>query len=396
MTIDRRMCWTGKFRGMTLVELLIVIAIIVTVSAAVLPSIKESLRDQKIKQASRQLVGMLESCKAEALASGRLVGIALERLNSESLEGISTSIQVVRLEELPPYMGDFQECGAYLGATSISAVDSVYTSAYINVRDAGGLRSMVSPGDAISFGDGSYRFLITGTVTVDWTAPGTTLPEPHHRIDFRNYISLPPFPPATNPYFPMLPATTANSNRKVPFKIYRKPVRNELAVLQLPKGVCVDLSCSGYGLSLGSSGTSGIEFSAKHLSGQASPTLRDYGPVSILFSPTGQVKVTSGAADLTRSEVPINDVYLLLGKTDRVSPANELEPYDMNGNKNDQANALVGNLMTSESLWIKISRANGRVSSASVDGIGIMGGALTQRLSESRLSAASGVSAGGR
>jgi type II secretory pathway pseudopilin PulG len=382
---------------MTLVELLIVIAIIVTVSAAILPSIKESLRDQKIKQASRQLVGMLESCKAEALASGRLVGIALERLNSESLEGISTSIQVVRLEELPPYTGDFQECGAYLGATAISAVDSVYTSAYVNVRDAAGLRSLVSPGDSISFGDGSYRFLITGTVTVDWTAPGATISEPHHRIDFRNFISLPPFPPSTNPYFPMLPANSANTNCKVPFKIYRKPVRNELTVLQLPKGVCVDLSCSGFGLSLGSSGTSGIEFSAKHLSGQATPNLRDYGPVSILFSPTGQVcQVTSGATDLTRSEVPINDVYLLLGKSDRVSPVNELEPYDVSGNKNEQANALVGNLMTSESLWIKINRANGRVSSASVDGIGIMGGALTQRLSESRLTAATGVSAGGR
>jgi hypothetical protein len=75
---------------------------------------------------------------------------------------------------------------------------------------------------------------------------------------------------------------------------------------------------------------------------------------------------------------------------------NELEPYDVSGNKNEQANALVGNLMTSESLWIKINRANGRVSSASVDGIGIMGGALTQRLSESRLTAATGVSAGGR
>lgn len=389
MAIDARSRWAHRFRGVTLVELLIVIAVIVTVSAVILPSIKESLRDQKIKQASRQLAGMIESCKAEALASGRLVGIALERLNPESLEGISTSIQVVRLEELPPYMGDFQECGAYLAAVPISASDSFYASAYINANEAGGLRSLVSPGDAISFGDGGYRFLINDTVTVDWTAPGATIPERYHRIVFSNLT--------TSPFAPLLPANSANRDKKVPFKIYRKPVRNELTVLQLPKGVCVDLSCSGYGLSLGSSGTSGIEFSAKHLSGQANPSIRDYGPVSILFSPTGEVcRVTSGAGNQTRSEVPISDVYLLVGKTDRVSPINELEPYDTNGNKNEQANALIGNLMTSESLWIKINRANGRVSSASVDGIGIMGGGLTQRLSESRLSAAIGINGGGR
>jgi prepilin-type N-terminal cleavage/methylation domain-containing protein len=378
-------------RGMTLVELLIVIAVIVTVSAIILPSLKESLKDQKITQASRQIQGMIESCKAQALASGRPVGISLERLSAESLEGIATSIQIVRMEELPPYTGDFQECGAYLSTTVVAGpYDRFFDMALINARDAAGLNNIVSVGDSISFGDSGSRYHITGIESLNWTPPGGTIQEPYYKVYFRNGYS-------GNPYVQLLPVSSANSSRKVPFKIFRRPVRNELAVLQLPRGVCIDLSCSGYALSMGSSGLSGAEFSAKYLSGQLAPPLREYGSVSILFSPNGEVcRVTSGVGNFGRTDIPINDVYLMLGRVDRVSPQNELEPYDASGNKNVQSDALTGNLMSGESLWIKINRSNGRVTTANVDGIGGPVTNLTQRLRESRVTASLGLTRGAK
>lgn len=376
--------------GMTLVELLIVIAIIVTVSAAILPTLKDSLKDQKIKQASRMLIGMIESCKAEALASGKTVGISFERLNSDSLEGISTSIQVVRLEEMPPYSGDFQEAGGYLEATAVSGTsDSVFTSALISQREAGSLLSIVAVGDSIVFGDSSVRFPITRIEAVTIPPPGGSVPEPFFRVHFRNNTNVSSYV-AMLPDVRLLPVTGLNTNAKVPFKIFRRPVRNELAVLQLPKGICIDLSCSGL---------DGIEFSAKAISSQPiNPPLRDYGPVSIMFSPSGEVhRYTVGAGGLVRSYVTDGDIYLLLGKIDRVSPVNELEPVDLAaGTVNNQASALVGNLMTSESLWIKVSRANGRVSSASVDGVSSTTTGLAQRLAESRTTVRLGFTNGSR
>lgn len=371
-------------RGMTLVELLIVIAVVVTVSAILLPSIKDALKDQKIKQASRQLAGLIESCKAEALATGRPVGISIERLNMDSQEGMATAIQVSKLEQLPPYSGDFQEAGAYFGSTAVTGtLDYVFTSAYIPVREAAALSVLASVGDSIAFGDQEYRFLITGvSLNNNWAPPDGSIPEPHFVVSFRNQTN-------SQPYTTLLPAVAGNDKVKVPFRIFRKPVRNELSVLQLPRGICIDLSCSGL---------SSTEFSTKAISGIANPPLRDYGPVSIIFSPSGEVeRVGLGASNLVRADAPVTDIYLLLGKIDGVSPVNELEPYNLvTGTVDNQASALIGNLMSSESIWIKISRATGRVNSAAVDGISSPVSSLAQRLAESRMTVRSGLSEGGR
>lgn len=370
--------------GMTLVELLIVIAIIVTVSAAILPTLKESLKDQKIKQASRLLIGMIESCKAEALATGRPVGISIERLNTDSQEGMTTAIQVSKLEQLPPYSGDFQEAGAYFGSSPVTGtMDYVFTSAYIPVREAAALSVLASVGDSIAFGDQEYRFPITDVgLNSNWAPPDGSIPEPHFVVRFRNQTNF-------HPYTTLLPAVAGNDKVKVPFRIFRRPVRNELSVLQLPKGICIDLSCSGLGSN---------EFSTKAIGGIANPPLRDYGPVSIIFSPSGEVeRVSLGAGNLVDADFPVTDIYLLLGKIDGVSPVNELEPYNLvTGTVDTQASALVGNLMSSESIWIKISRSTGRVNSAAVDGISSPVISVQQRLAESRTTVRSGLSEGGR
>lgn len=370
--------------GMTLVELLVVIAIIVGVSAVVLPTLKESLKDQKITQASRQLLGLVESCKAQAFATGRPVGISLERLGGDSFEQASSSIQVVRLEELPPYTGDFQDSGAYLRSSTGSAILS---QALISQRDAAGLMNIASVGDSISFGDFDERFVITAIASLSEQLPGAVAAQPVYRVSFRNGSGTGPYPPLL-----FSDSVRGNTQIKIPFKLYRKPVRNELFVLQFPKNICLDLSCSGIANSMSSAGFSGIEFSVEAIATPDSwPVYSDFGPVTIMFAPNGDVyRVGTGAGVRGNSFTPVGDVYLLLGRLDRVS-----EDRLAGGIPTADRNGLLGNLMSSESLWIKISRSGGRVTSASVDGLGTAT-TLSQRVFESRATARLGLSVGGR
>jgi|688.fasta_scaffold10700_3 type II secretory pathway pseudopilin PulG len=369
--------------GMSLVELLIVIAIIVSVTAVVLPTLKESLKDQKITQASRQLQGMIDACKAQAMASGRPVGISLERLGGESAELASSVIQVVRVEELPPYTGDFQDAGAFLEFLPNNATFSL---AMISQRDAMGLMNIAGSGDYISFGDLDERFEIKAIGPASFQPPGGIL-EPFFQVEFFNGYGQSPFPP-------LLYKDSKNRKVKVPFRLYRRPVRNELFVLQLPKNICLDLSCSGFASS-SALNAGGVEFSPKAISSPNSPQYGaniDFGPITILFAPNGNIwRVGIGA----RTVLPVNDVYLLMGRLDRVSPVNELSPY-FQGTASTDGNALQGNLMSSDSLWIKISRSGGRVTSTHVDGILSPVTALAERLYESRETARLGVTRGAK
>ena len=374
--------------GMTLVELLVVIAIIVSVSAVVLPTLKESLKDQKVTQASRQLLGLIESCKAQAFATGRPVGLSFERLGGDSFEQASSSIQIVRLEELPPYTGDFQDSGAYLATNSGSPM---FSHALISQRDAAGLMNIASVGDSISFGDFDERFVISAISSIPFQLPGTIAPQLVYRITFRNGASTGAYPP---PYPPLLfnDSNRRNSEIKVPFRLYRKPVRNELFVLQLPKNICIDLSCSGVANSPSSLGFAGSEFSVEAVANpDAWQGFNDFGPVVVMFAPNGDIyRVATGAGVKGNSFVPAGDVYLLLGRLDRVSEdrlAGGVPTTDLNG--------VLANLMSSESLWIKISRSGGRVTSASLDGLGTAS-TLSERVFESRATARVGLSVGGR
>ena len=63
----------------TLVELLIVMAIILLLAAVALPSVKALLHGQKVTQASRMVQAHIESARARAIAAGSHVAVILER-----------------------------------------------------------------------------------------------------------------------------------------------------------------------------------------------------------------------------------------------------------------------------------------------------------------------------
>jgi len=68
-------CWHHRKRGLTLVELLVVIVILVTLVAGVIPMISPNNDTRKIREASRGLQAYINSAQAEAARTGRPHGI---------------------------------------------------------------------------------------------------------------------------------------------------------------------------------------------------------------------------------------------------------------------------------------------------------------------------------
>lgn len=73
-------------RGLTLVELLVVVGVVSVLTAIVLPSIKTVLTDRKTSQSAIVVRNFLEAARARAVGSNRNVAVVLERISSRPLD----------------------------------------------------------------------------------------------------------------------------------------------------------------------------------------------------------------------------------------------------------------------------------------------------------------------
>lgn len=73
-------------RGFTLVELLVTLAVISALAVIVLPSVKTMLADRRGSQAAIMVKNYLEAARSRAIASGRPVAVVLERLSSRPFD----------------------------------------------------------------------------------------------------------------------------------------------------------------------------------------------------------------------------------------------------------------------------------------------------------------------
>ncbi|MCU0707752.1 MAG: prepilin-type N-terminal cleavage/methylation domain-containing protein, partial [Pirellula sp.] len=71
-------------RGLTLVELLVVVGVVSVLAAIVLPSIKNVLTDRKSSQTAIVVRNFLEAARARAIGKNRTVAVVLERLSSRT------------------------------------------------------------------------------------------------------------------------------------------------------------------------------------------------------------------------------------------------------------------------------------------------------------------------
>ncbi|QDS93403.1 putative major pilin subunit [Roseimaritima multifibrata] len=331
--------------GLTLIELLIVIAILSLLAAISLPSIRDIIREQKTSRTASLIQAYINGARARAIGEGRSFGVVIERASTESPIGRAYSIRVSQAYVPPPYKGT--GVAAVAAGGTLTVTDDLVYAAQQQILN-GHVNPVIGPGDMVGIGATPRFFPITGI------SAGP--------IALSSSISV--LAPHAAEIVAQFPVGTT-----LPFTIIRKPRRSFTAPLELPEGTAIDLVYSGIGLN-------GDQFSplaiddARGLGNRYGTTpysplsttpfaggVLDFQPVTIMFNATGGVnEVRSGApsgatAVVVANQIPTSNIYLMLGKIGGVFPE---APFYVD--KADQAN-----LTDFESAWIVINRQTGEV-----------------------------------
>lgn len=318
-------------RGVTLLELLVTIGIILAITAAVIPVMGPAMGGRRLREASRGVNTFLNSARNRAMVIGRPVGVSFERLEAEP----QASVVLNMVEVPPPWSGDF--------ATSTIAIGPNGTIVGFPQGDLGWLAARIRPGDILKLNHRNTAFRLYGSTdsTDDKLGHFDTDPSQENwgfgyddarKANLTPDIGPKPGEPAIN----------------YPFQIIRQPVKSSAAGYQLPAGTVVDLSVSGddsffHGL-----------FARAPLQGELAETR----PVVLLFAPNGSVarawQPVQGSAQVATFQ-PTTTVQFLIGRRDGVGVGPktvETTPPDELPNWRDVSN-----------FWVSVSSQNGMITS---------------------------------
>lgn len=261
-------------RGLTLVELLMVVTIVVILTSVAIPLARVVNEDRKVREASRIVNAFLAGAQARAYERGRPVWVVLARENG------NMCFKLALAETPPPYSGDVVNARAFYNSGSNTVT---FGSGHANQ-----LPQLVTAGDLIRFNYQGLYYPITTTPT----GASLVITEPAGQ-------SGAPAPPAA-------------AGVGMAFQIFRKPTPSLASPVQMPRAVCIDLQVSGLG-----AGAAGVDGEFKG----ASAT--DASSVMFSFSPAGrldQVQYQGGTSQATSS------VCLLIGYVDKIGLGNLSNP----------------------------------------------------------------------
>lgn len=456
MIVSQTATKTEMRRGLTLVELLVVVGVVSVLAAVVLPSIKNVLSDRKSSQAAIVVKNFIEAARARAIGKNRSVAVVLERLSSRAQwnpqtgayvsETASTSIvspdsnfvtynsciRISLAEEPAPITNSLLSVpiviearapldginpqiptNTYTGQDALIDADQMMSirevrifRAYCPTMPTADIYRLLGEylinGHEISFGNSSRRFMIV--------TPRSPRPHQTHfasggdgslwfsvmneqGLDGRGERAI-------APYEDFAPGTQFSQ-----FKIYMRPKPIFSEMVQLPKGMCIDLSLSGFANDSQryTSQTvakrtiidpvpdpSGVlnpvsdyraRFASDWIGNASAPLLpQQLRPVYIVFSPEGnlshlwanerrRVGDTTYAGQLVRIDA-VQDIFLHIGKIDQVNMAVDPDPQVLARNRVGFNLALTSgvrqNLTDLKSYIIRLSPKSGSVIAAPV------------------------------
>jgi len=317
-------------RAMTLIEIMVVIAIIGLLAAVMVPTVKYQYRNRSVKEGQRQLNSFIGAAQARAQQLGRPVGIWIERFSKEAPApivggnpalnpilpvGANYAVQIYQAEVPRPYTGDLRD-------SRVTVVNNG-TDWVINFPPASALLNPNNP--LIRAGE---RFKI----------------QFDHRGPFHEAVRLAnPVVAGAAEYVLMLDAVStggqipkgAMTSSGVPYTVHRRPVRSFIAPLRLPQGAVIDLSVSG-------TGPGGTEFNSTLAAARR--------PVVVMFHPDGSVGSVYFDGKVDR---PLGWIHFLVGRQEMVFPTNQLLETDTES----------ANLMYNENRWVSINHRTGTVTS---------------------------------
>ncbi|MFK7769892.1 MAG: prepilin-type N-terminal cleavage/methylation domain-containing protein, partial [Mariniblastus sp.] len=226
-----------RYRGLTLVELLVVVSILVIVTAFTIPRLRVINKDRNMREAAR-IVGSAFSKASNRAIVEKSAGLLIER-NPNYLDGSNVyfaGTRIFTLRALPPFGGDSEFDPTLSGVASNGANVIAPAPGFPNTMSVSVLtplehtstNPMIQINDRIRLNYSSVTYLIVG---VD--------PLPSGRLQL--HLSLGLSGQAVMPSFPLTGATAPG----LPYVVYRQPRKLQSSQTDLPDGYVIDLRYSG-------------------------------------------------------------------------------------------------------------------------------------------------------
>jgi prepilin-type N-terminal cleavage/methylation domain-containing protein len=327
-------------RGVTLIELLIVITLLCILTAATVPVMAPAIESRKLREAARGVSVFFSSARSRAIQTGRPVGVEIRRLNlgGNVVNGVSLALYEI---EIPlPYGGDdvYSLAQVNFGPPASNGI-ATGTVTVINGFRTG----FVSPGDRIQIGLQGPTFLVTSFATANGLPGPTTISPLPQQPPPTPPTPLPPtawwrFTVQANTVTNPLPWPPNTDSQYMPYQIFRQPARTSSEPYQLPDGAIIDVDGSGVG-------PDGL-FS--RFDG-ANQLVNDVWSVLVTFAPSGSVSAVYRSPDGTLAPVglpPEGDVFILVGKREKAPLDHVAKNY---------------NWVDPQALWVSIRSQSGQV-----------------------------------
>ncbi len=394
--------------GVTLVELLVVVTILMMLAAFAIPSIRPMTEGRRVREAVRAVDVLLTRAKTRALEIQRPVGVLFERIRQVDLTGATVyqddACNILRIVEIPPaYAGEFSNSRMRL-VSQVTNGNLLVLRFQILVNDF--VNGLIREGDQIQFNYQGPYFTITWDSSAsnppDFEVDSATKSFIFFKPDNTTYAAdLQPVPPdqwvdthQLTVTIPTAIATTAPPGWSigVPFQIRRQPQPSPIAPLRLPKNTVIDLGDSGYypvdkEYSLpvvtprklypfliyeqASGENKQFADAFARIGDEGNPALDNQGPV-ILFDPNGAIQYVYHWEQAQDAGEPptygphriTQPVFLMIGKWERTGH----QPISGPGVRVDSlADDKLHNWQDASNVWISINPQNGLVAAAEVN-----------------------------
>jgi type II secretory pathway pseudopilin PulG len=342
-------------RGITLLELLIVMMIMLMITAAAIPIVVPAMKNRQMREASRMVSTYFSAARTRAIETGRPAGIMIERFN-----GLPYSLVLTQIESPPPYSGDTTGARATVelagptdpnSPTRVTNPVTVTTWLKVTMGTTDFDPTLVRVGDRIQIGGQGPLYTILGPDTntdgmVDANILDVTL------LSDTTYS-------ASYSATVRLPWANTSLPHPMPYQIFRQPTRSTTPPMQLPEGVVIDLMNSGVGIS-GRFSTPGKD--PLFWGSDTAPQVPVSWNPAILFAPTGRLQSVQMATGWQRAD---QSVYFLLGRRDKMADVANATDWDIDKNLSE-ISTTGGPMPPAENFWIVAGVQNGQVSVSEV------------------------------
>jgi len=293
-----RLCVEKNRRGLTLVELLVVVSIMMILVAFALPRLRPATGQRRVREAARMVNVFLARARVQAIETGRPCGVLFQRLDDPVIDELTEQMTASTLAptdtmypgcttlsqvEVPPlYSGGSNASRVTVSGTALTPTDASDIS-----------KSIISPGDLIQLNHQGPWFQITGPLDALGQIDDI---QGYLTIDLGGH-TIPPYPSS------------------VPFAILRRPTATIASPLRLPSGIVVDLGASGMVVDLSASGTNAHCVRSR-------PGAAAEG-VTVMFSPDGSVSRYYAWDSAAGGDTPEEPLSFLIGQESQLDPEPE-------------------------------------------------------------------------